>query len=74
MIDLISGIAWFMPTLGSAAQALTHRDQLARRGTLGYESQQPAPVSGDSGVESLMSPDNSGVRGADDSDTAVANC
>ena len=58
-----------MPTLGSAAQALTRRDQLARRGTLGYESQQPAPAS-----ESLMSPDNSGVRGADDSDTAVANC
>ena len=36
MIDLISGIAWFKPTLGSAAQALTHSDQLARRGTLGY--------------------------------------
>ena len=71
MIDLISRIAWVHAdarfcsagpdTEGPAGQA--------RGGTLGYESQQPAPVS-----ESLMSPDNSGVRGADDSDTAVANC
>ena len=68
MIDLISGIAW------------VHAD--ARFCSAGPDTEGPAGQARDSWVlepaapvsESLMSPDNSGVRGADDSDTAVANC